>query len=363
MPQAIHAIASCPQTIRKRRRGPWQVLALAAAALLASCGRGDPKEPFTDSRPPPGVDSRFLAPDGWAWGLVKVGDAPAARYGVSSPSGTTHADVLILTSYGEPAEAWFETARELNDRGYVVWVIEPVGQGGSGRYSRLRDLGYADSLAPDVWAARGMIRKVIRRRPLIVMASGTSAPVALQAVAEAQGVDGLILTSPKLAPDASPSTSAAAQRQRLGLGWLRADLHGGWSRKGSDDRALGLTHDVARGRLRLAWQTANPDLRMGSPSWSWITAFEDATRAAEAAEPHVEVPTLILQPDAGAGAARAACRRMAHCTLEPQGPAGQALELEVDAVRRPWLSAVAAFVEQRSSAFSPSATRSRADQR
>ena len=312
---------------------------------------------------PAGVDSRFLAPDGWAWGLVKIGDAPAARYGVSSPSGTTHADVLILTSYGEPAEVWFETARELNGKGYVVWVTEGVGQGGSGRYSRLRDLGYAESLAPDVWAAGAMVQKVIRRRPLIVMASGTSAPVALQAVAAAPGVDGLILTSPKFSPDPSPSASDAAQRQHLGLGWLRADLHGAWTREGADDRALGLTHDAARGRLRLAWQTANPDLRMGSPSWTWITAFADAAKAAEASEPRVQIPTLILQPDADAGAANAACKRMTRCTLERQGPAGRALELEVDAVRRPWLSAVAAFVEQRSNAFSPAATRSRADQR
>ena len=340
-----------------------RVLALAAAVLLGSCGRSDPKEPFTDSRAPPGVESRFLAPGGWAWGLVKVGDAPAARYGVSSPSGTPHADVLVLTSYGEPAEVWFETARDLNDRGYVVWVIEAVGQGGSGRYSRLRDLGYAESFAPDVWAAGAMVQKVIRRRPLIVMASGTSAPVALQTALAAPGVDGLILTSPRLSPDASPSASDAPARQRLGVGWLRADLHGGWSRKGPDDRALGLTHDAARGRLRLAWQTANPDLRMGSPSWSWITAFAEASRAAEAAEPRASIPTLILQPSAGAGPAGAACKRMFRCTLELQGPAGPALELEVDAVRRPWLSAVAAFVEQRSSAFSPSATRSRADQR
>ncbi len=294
---------------------------------------------------------------------MKVGDAPAARYGVSSPGGTTHADVLILTSYGEPAEVWFETVRALNDKGYVVWVIEGVGQGGSGRYSRLRDLGYAASLAPDVWAAGAMVQKVIRRRPLIILASGTSAPVALQAVVAAPGVDGLILTSPRLSPDAAPSASDAARMQRLGFGWLRADLHGGWARKGPDDRTLGLTHDAARGGLRLAWQTANPDLRMGSPSWSWITAFGDASRAAEAAEPGVSIPVLILQPDAGAGPATAACKRMAQCTLESQGPAGQALELEVDAVRRPWLSAIAAFVEQRASAFSPSAARSRADQR
>ena len=326
----------------------------------AGCHKGDLRGPFTDSRIPPGVESRFLSPDGWAWGLIRVGDAPAARYGVSSPTGASRADVVILASYDQPAEIWFETARDLNARGYVVWVLEPVGQGGSGRYSRLRDLGYAESLEPDVWAERAMIEKVVRHGPMIVLASGASAPTALEAVGAGLPVDGLILTSPRLLPDPSPSSANAAGMERMGFGWVRADLHGGWSRTGPDDRALGLTHDAARGRLRLAWQTANPDLRMGSPSWSWITAFADASSAARAAETRVAAPVLVLQPDAGAGPAREACSHMAHCSLETEGPVGQELELEVDAVRKPWLSALGAFVDQRISAFSASAHRGRA---
>jgi lysophospholipase len=269
--------------------------------------------------------------------------------------------VVILTSYDEPAEVWFETARDLNARGYVVWVLDEVGQGGSGRYSRLRDLGYAESLQPDVWAARAMVEKVVRHGPLILMASGTSAPAALQALAAGLPVDGLVLTSPRLAPDPAPSPADGARLERLGFGWVRADLHGGWSRSGPDDRALGLTHDAARGRIRLAWQTANPDLRMGSPSWAWLTAFADASNTARIVEGRVAPPVLMLQPDAGAGPAREACSHMARCALEAQGPAGQELELEVDAVRRPWLSAVGAFVDQRISVFSHPAARGRAD--
>jgi lysophospholipase len=328
--------------------------------ILAGCRKDDMRDPFTDSRIPPGVESRFFAPDGWAWGLIKVGDTPAARYGVSAPSGPTKADIVILASYGEPAEVWFETARDLNDKGYVVWVLEEIGQGGSGRYSRLRDLGYAESLTPDVWAVRAMAEKVVRRAPLILMASGTSAPVALQAMASGVPADGMILTSPKLLPDPAPPQLQAVQMEKLNLGWVRADLHGGWSRQGPDDAALGLTHDPVRGKLRLAWQTANPDLRMGSASWSWLTAFAQASHDAQSIETRVPGPVLMLQPDTGAASAREVCRRIPHCAFEAQGPAGQALELEVDAVRRPWLSAVDAFAQQRISAFSPSATRGRA---
>jgi lysophospholipase len=306
------------------------------------------------------VESRFLPPDNWAWGLIQVGDAPAARYGVSSPTGTTRADVVILTSYGDPAEIWFETARDLNAKGYVVWVLEPVGQGGSGRYSRLRDLGYAESLEPDVWAVKAMVEKVVRRGPLILIASGTSAPAAIQALGAGLPVNGLVLTSPRLLPDPGSSSGDAARMEKLGFGWVRADLHGGWSRSGPDDRGLGLTHDAARGGVRLAWQTANPDLRMGSPSWSWLTAYADASNAARTAEPSVSAPVLVLQPVAGVAPAREACNHMPHCTLETQGPTGQALELEVDGVRKPWLSAIGAFVDQRISAFSPPAHRGRA---
>ena len=330
--------------------------------LLAACNETDTRAPFTDSRIPPGLQSRFYPPDGWTWGLVQPGGVPAARYGVSAPASEARADVLILASYGEPAEVWFETARELNAKGYVVWVLEPVGQGGSGRYSRLRDLGYAESLTPDVLAARIAAERIIHRRPLILMASGTSAPAAIQALAAGTQAEGLILTSPRLSPDDPATLAKAKGMQQRSLGWLRADLHGGWSRHGQDDLALGLTHDPARGRLRLAWQTANPDLRMGSPSWSWIAAFAAAAQAAGTSEPHLTQPVLVLEPDHAAASSRADCQRMAHCTLQTIAGGGRALELEADAARGPWIKTVGDFVEHAISAFAPPPANARVSQ-
>ena len=349
-PQARRAIASS---------SPWPALprlALAwalAAALLGACHEASTRAPFTDSRIPPGLQSRFYPPDGWTWGLVQPGRMPAARYGVSAPSSEARADILILASYGEPAEVWFETASELNAKGYVVWVLEPVGQGGSGRYSRLRDLGYAESLTPDVLAARITAERIIHRRPLILMASGTSASAAIQALAAGTQAEGLILTSPRLSPDDAATQSRAQGMLQRNFGWLRADLHGGWSRHGQDDLAQGLTHDPARGRLRLAWQTANPDLRMGTPSWSWIAAFAGAVQAAGTSEPRVSQTVLVLEPDRAMGSARADCQRMAHCTLQTLPAADRALELEANPARAPWIKAVGDFVEHAISAFAP----------
>ncbi len=322
--------------------------------LLSACGGSDPLAPFTDSHIPPGLQHRFYPPDGWAWGLIDAGAGPAARYGVAAPPRRPRADILILASYGEPAEVWFETASDLNARGYVVWILEPIGQGGSGRYLPLRDLGHAPSLTPDIQAAGALAVRFIRRRPLILLASRTSAPTALAAVESGLPVDGLVLSSPALEPDPPALRQEAASRRSFGLGALRAAGGAGWRRDGPDDGALGVTHDVQRARLRMAWQTANPDLRMGGPSWSWRAAFSD-TAAMAAAGPvqRIDAPVLMLQPDSGAALPKSLCARLKRCTLQSFGPAGPALSLEVDEVRQAWLAAVDAFVEADIARFSP----------
>ena len=321
---------------------------------LAGCGGPDARAPFTDSRIPTGLEARFYPPAGWAWGLVKVGGNPPARYGVSAPPVRPRADIMILASYGEPAETWFETASELNGRGYVVWVLEPVGQGGSGRYSLPHDLGDAPSFDQDAVSASALAARFVRRRPLIVLASRTSAPAAVRALSADLRADGVILSAPALTPAPEALLSKASMMRGLGVGALREAGSAGWTRAGPDDVALGLTHDGRRGRVRLAWQTANPDLRMGGPSWRWRAAFADALQAAGAGSlSRLSEPVLILQPSRGLRPAQALCHRLARCTLQPFGPAGDALELEVDEPRKAWLDAVTAFVEADIARFSP----------
>jgi lysophospholipase len=272
---------------------------------------------------------------------------------VASPPRRPRADVLILTGYEEPAEAWFETVRTLTADGYVVWVLEPVGAGGSGRYGMPRDLRHATTLDPDVLAARAMAGQVIERRPLIVLASQSAAPTALRALESGLKAEGLILSSPTLRAEPEADPSRAELMRTVWLGGIRASGEG-WRREGPDDRALGLTHDAARGRVRLAWQTANPDLRLGGPSYDWNAAFAlQQTAALGPGASRIAIPALVLAPDRGLGPASQLCHRLNHCTLQPFGPAGGALNLEVDEVRNAWISAVVAFIEPSIAGFSP----------
>ena len=309
--------------------------ALAPCLVLAGCGLSNPA-PFVDSRPPPGLAERFYPPENWAWGLIQAGEGPAQRYGVAAPDATPKADVLILPDYGETAETWFETARDLGAAGFNVWILEGVGQGGSARLTGQRDLGEVRSFDADVVATKAMIQAVIRprpRRPVVVLGEGVGALVAARAVETWAAAGGLILS----APDCRPRP-AASLLVSMGLGGLRAPGQGGW-RRDADDLSAGRTHDRWRGAVTQAWRIANPDLRMGGPSLDWRAAFAELQRRAAADAGQIATPTLLIAP-----ASARSCLNLAAGESQRIDGAGPALELEDDARRGPWLKAVEGFV-------------------
>ncbi len=321
------------------------LIAAATLLLLTACGRGDPAGPFAETKAPPALSSRFYPPENWAWGFIQTGDKPPQRYGVGAGWRAPRATVLILPGYGESAEAWFETASTLIARGYNVWVLDRAGQGGSGRYTLPRDLGHVPSFDPDVANVRALVRVVIRpsrTTPLILLGSADGAVVALRAVQTGLDVDGLILSSPALAPKQVDTATAQALAGRAGLGRLPSTDWKPWSRQQPDARVAGLTHDVWRGRVQMAWQTANPDLRMAGSSLGWRGAHQAASRAAENQVSKVPIKVLILAP--GDSGVEPLCTSLPTCLLIALPGARAALHLELDRYREPWLRSVTDFV-------------------
>lgn len=328
------------------------LLACLLALPLVSCGDEAARAPFAESRTPPSLEARFQPPPGWAWGYVRVGDQTVQRYGVSAPARAPRGQLLILPGYGESAEGWFEAARDLNDRGYIVWILERQGQGGSERASRWRDLGHATSVSPDVTTTKAMVKAVIRPRPrdpFVILGHGDGGLVALRALEEGLEADTVVLSSPTFDIDNPPGAKGeflkiARWTRRLKLGFVRYPGQSGWKRDGPDAFDRGLTHDRVRGGVQRAWQLANPDLRMGAPSLAWYAAFDDAVTAVKRDLGRVQAPVVML--DAGddviapAGPQRAVCAALPHCVETRYPKARHALHLETDSVRAPWLDAV-----------------------
>jgi lysophospholipase len=337
-----------------RRLWPVSFLIL----MLAGCGVWGDRAAVTETRAPASLTPRFFPPQGWAWGLLQAGEAPAQRYGVAAPPGVSRAQVLILPGYGESAEAWFETAQNLTAMGDTVWVLERAGQGGSGRYAGPRDLGHVPTFDDDVAITRALAVSYIPRdprQPLIVIGQGAGAIVALQAAEAGMPVDGLVLSAADFSPPAQPRE--ADWPTRLGLTAVRAPGAYAWRKSGPDAFGLKQTHDARRGSIPLAWQIANPDLRMGGPSIGWLTAATAANESAQGRAGTVGAPVVMLSPGEDSRAESAArtriCHALPHCAEQRLEGARPALHLEADAYRAPWLAAIRAFTQERTTALSP----------
>ncbi|MDB5439310.1 MAG: lysophospholipase [Caulobacteraceae bacterium] len=322
-------------------------LALVFCLLALGCTRSEGRSALIDSRIPPALSPRFYPPPGWTFGLIRAGKAPAQRYGVSAPVGLApRGQVLILTDYGESAEAWYETIRQLNGQGWTVWLLERLAQGGSARYSDRRDLGHAVSLDPDIAAVSGMIHQVIRPTDgVVIVGQGEGALVGLRASQRGVPVRGMVLTSPLLA--IPPETHLHARLRFFGLGGLRADRNSAWMRDGPDAAQRGLTHDRTRGGVEKAWQQVNPDLRMGGPSLSRVAAVRVAVTGLRPAG--LKPPALMLEDDE-AGAEL--CRHMTQCEHR-RLDGGPAFYLETDSRRQTWLEAVERFLSDRAADHPP----------
>ena len=306
-----------------------RLVCLALVIVLPACHKAAPAdELFLQSRLPPGVEARYWPPEGWAWGLMQAPGRPAQRYGVSAPAAIPWADVVIMTGYGESAEMWFETARTLNQAGYTVWVLEGAGQAGSGRYLEPRDLGHLPDARADVDGLNLFLRTIVRspaRRSVAVIASGTAWLPAMAAFEQATPAGRLILSAPS-----DPPTPAGT-----GKPGERAAGQGGWVRP---DAAL-----PRRQKAALGWALANPDLRMGGPSWGWF-AVRDALKA-QVLDPkaygRVGASVTVLTTRARS----TPCLMMAHC-VEQSLAASVPYEQAPDSDYAPWREALLAALAE-----------------
>lgn len=319
--------------------------------LLTGCGGANDRAPFTESRIPPSLGPRFWAPEGWGWGLIKLGDAPAQRYGVSSTAVAPKASILILTGYGETAEAWFETARDLNALGYSVWVLERAGQGGSERYTGPRELVNVPGFDGDIATTKTLARMIAQGAPdtpLVVLGSGVGGLVAVGTIEGGAPADALVLSAADLKP-AGGLSDWQGWLAKVGLGRLPPGPGYGWNREGPDAFTAGLTGDRFRGAVQKQWQTANPDLRMGQPSLGWRAAFAEASSAALKAPSTMQAPALALtaEGDGDWAEAEAFCRALPACRIATIKGGRRQLHLERDAVRRVWLAQVDGFIRER----------------
>jgi lysophospholipase len=331
---------------------PWPAPTIALLLVLlglAACDSAGTRPALLDSRPPPGIAPGFLAPPGFAWGAIKPSGGPELRYGVSAPEGAgRRGQVLILPDPDEPAEVWFETARALNQAGFVVWLFEWGAFGGSGRTLAPFDMVHAANAAAGPQAVAALVAHVIApgpERPLTIMSSGDSASIALQALQLGTPAAAVIFSAPQ-AGEARSLQSWERLALRVGLGRLPAPEWRPWSRAESA-RAAPIGSEPWRGRLTHRWRLANPDLRQGGVSLGWRAIGAETRWTGLPETPVVNRILVLTDTPEGAGPA-GRCQTKTGCRLVVQSDLGPSPHLAKAPVREPWMLEILAFLGGRS---------------
>jgi pimeloyl-ACP methyl ester carboxylesterase len=313
-----------------RGRLPAFVVMLLLLPLMAGLSACKPKpeqgvhagKAFLDSQIPPGLSPQYYPPEGFVWGGYKAGSLPQSRYGVASPPVNPKAQVLIIADADYPAEVYFEVARQLLTEGIGVWLFEPPGQGGSGRYGQQSQALELRDYRHPMLSAESFVREVIApspERPLYIVGTGYSAVTALMLqslLKNGDTVGGFIGFDPYAGGDIAS-----------GEAWTR-------------DVAL----RTYWGQIGQNWQMSNPDLRLRQKSESWITHTQKAvTELSAVRRPAITVTdnaqgVLILQSQRQAAThlsgSATLCAQLAHCQLlSSEGP--QSLGREIAAYITP----------------------------
>ncbi|MGY8668537.1 alpha/beta hydrolase [Bradyrhizobium sp. UFLA05-109] len=216
-------------------------------------------------------------PENVVSGTIKTPDGAELRFARWAPPAGRKGTVCVFTGRSESIEKYFETVRDLRDRGFAVAMIDWRGQGHSSR--RLRDprKGYVRSFSDYEIDVETFVQQVVLPDcppPFFALAHSMGGAVLLRlAHAGKRWFDRMVLSAPMIdLPGRSTSLPARAL-----LGTLRLFGQGGRYVPGGSDRLTGmdpfinnpLTSDPVRYARNVAILEEDPTLGLASPTIAW----------------------------------------------------------------------------------------------
>ena len=281
-------------------------------------------------------------PEDVVTGTIKTPDGAELRFARWAPPAGRKGTVCVFTGRSEQIEKYFETVRDLRDRGFAVAMIDWRGQGHSSR--RLRDprKGYVRDFSDYEVDVETFVQQVVLPDcppPHFALAHSMGGAVMLRvAHAGKRWFDRMVLSAPMI--DLPGHRTSFPTRALLRL--LRLAGQGGRYIPGGGDALTGaesfvnnpFTSDPVRYARNAAILEEDPTLGIGSPTVAWAdTAFTGDARlprfrlsfADSPADPDAGRQQRHHRLDAGdRGVRLSSARRFAsgHRRLEARNPAG-----------------------------------------
>jgi len=225
------------------------------------------------------IEDKFKEPDKFQWGSFKDADGGNIRYGRLKPEGETKGTMIMLPGFRESVEKYFEVAREMQAKGFDVWVMDWKGQGGSDRLIAANpQKAHNDGYDKHIAALHQFTQTVVEKeegKPLVMMAHSMGAHIGLRYLKEHDGVfDSALMTSPMIdiitAGLPKPLARQMAKFAKAG-NYLEKYIPGGtdWNdlekfeenKKTSSAERFEISKEICR---------ANDKMKIGDPTYGWI---------------------------------------------------------------------------------------------
>jgi len=314
----------------------------------------------TGARKAPPLPARFLAPPGLIWGRFTTDDGAMLRW-CHLPARQPYAECMLVGGYGDFIEKQFETIRDLVARGLSVWCLDWRGQGGSTRPKRWphrsrprrfdRD---ADELAQFVAA------QLTTGLPRVLIAHSMGGAIALLCLHDYPKLfAAAILSAPMLG---LPTGGAPPVLLRALTGPARltplkyCGLPG--TRRHRPERPptpeiSRVSSDAERCRVRHAWISSEPSLRLDQPTYGWLDPA--LALLSRIAKPRflAAIRTPVLLGSAGRerivapAAHHRAARWLPDCTLYKLPESKHEPFMECDPIRDAWFDRIERFLAAR----------------
>jgi lysophospholipase len=311
---------------------------------------------FEHRRPPP-LAERFLAPPGFVWGEFPTADGALLRWGHLAAA-RPRAECVLVGGFGDFIEKHFETIRDLAARGLSVWCLDWRGQGLSTRPKRWPHRPRARRFDRDAAElSQFAAAKLTGGLPRVLIAHSMGGAIALLCLHRNPALfDAAILSAPMLGVPIGRTPpmllrAVTGPARLAGLGICR--LPG--TRRWRPDRpptpeVSRISSDAERCRIRHAWISSEPALRLDQPTYGWLDPALALVARIGRSRFLAAIGTPILLGSAGReqvvspAAHHRAARLLSNCTLVELPESKHEPFLECDAIRDDWFDRIERFL-------------------
>jgi lysophospholipase len=261
-------------------------------------------------------------PENVVTGTIRTPDGAELRFARWAPPAGRKGTVCVFTGRSEMIEKYFETVRDLRERGFAVAMIDWRGQGHSSR--RLRDprKGYVRDFADFEVDVETFVQQVVLPDcppPYFALAHSMGGAVMLRvAHAGKRWFDRMVLSAPMIDLPGRATSSPA----RALLKFLRLTGQGGRYVPGGKDVLSGtesfvnnaLTSDPVRYARNAAILEEDPTLGLASPTVAWADTAIRTMRGFRAADYPLQIrqPILMLAASSDTVVSTAAIEEFAY---------------------------------------------------